>query len=258
MLAKLFKLEFKWVNKFVPLFLGAALILGIASRLTTDLSSVAGLVIHNTLQSLAISATVGLICNVLARSIVHFKNSLIKDESYLLRTLPVEPKDLWNARVLTFISSMFLALVATLGVLALLFMNAELWTTIKTLVSDHSLAFIFLILTVLTEVTVLGLSVFSSTLLGRRAKGNRNLKTGLYAILFYFGAQILLLGLAFVLSQLFPSFNNIFSATDDMPFLDVIKNFQFFFVLATAFYTLVSIVLYLLGKRTLEKGVDVE
>ena len=76
MLNKLFKLEFKWVNKFALYFGGGALLLGLASRLTTDLTSVAGVVVHNTLQSLAISAAVGLIANVLARSITRYRNTL--------------------------------------------------------------------------------------------------------------------------------------------------------------------------------------
>ena len=62
MLKKLYKLDLLWVNKFAPLFLGGALILSVASRLTSSLASVAGIILHNTLQSLAISALVGLVC----------------------------------------------------------------------------------------------------------------------------------------------------------------------------------------------------
>ncbi len=258
MLTKLLKLNFLWVNKFAPYFGVGALILGLASRLTTDLTSVVGIIIHNTLQSLAISAVIGLVANVLARSFVHFKNTLIRDEAYLHRTLPVEPSVHWNTHTLSFLFSMLICLVAVLGVLALLFLKGEVWETIKTLLESHVSTIVFLLLTLISEVTTLGFSVFSATILGRRTHKHRNLATGLYAIVFYFGAQILLLGLAFILSQLFPSFANIFNATSDMPFLDVVKNFQNFFILSGIFYALYSIALYFLGKRSLKKGVDVE
>ena len=258
MLNKLFKLEFKWVNKFALYFGGGALLLGLASRLTTDLTSVAGVVVHNTLQSLAISAAVGLIANVLARSITRFRNTLIKDEAYLLRTLPVEPSVHWNSHVLSFALSMLICLITLLGVLALLFMDAKLWETIKNLFADNTIALIFLALTLIFEITTLGLSIFTGTILGRRTSKNRNCAIAFYTIAFYWGAQLLLLGLAYVLGQLFPSFANIFSATDDMPFLDVTKTFQNFFVLSGLFYALFSVVLYFVGKHALQKGVDVD
>ncbi|MBR2587321.1 hypothetical protein IKE71_03040 [Candidatus Saccharibacteria bacterium] len=258
MLTKLLKLNFLWVNKFALYFGGAAIILGIASRLTANLSSVAGLTVHNTLQSLATSAVIGLVANVLARSIVHFKNTLIKDEAYLHRTLPVEPTTHWNVHVLSFLFSMSICLVAILGILALLFLDEAVWETLKTLLKNHATTATFLLLTLIFEVMTLGLSIFTATALGRRANKNRNLKMGLYSVLFYFGAQALLLSLAFALSQLFPSFANVFSTTDDMPFLDVVKNFQNLFILSGAFYALYSVILYFVGKRALKNGMDVE
>lgn len=258
MLNKLLKLNLLWVNKFAPYFGGGAIILGLASRLTASLTSVAGIIVHNTLQSLAISATIGLVVNVLARSIVHFKNTLIRDEAYLHRTLPVETSTHWNVHVLSFLFSMLFCLIAVLGILALLFLDNAIWENTKTLLESHALAAIFLFLTLISEVMTLGLSIFSGTVLGRRAHKNRNLKVALLSVAFYFGAQILLLGLAFLFSQFIPSLGSIFSATDDMPFLDIAKNYQNFFILSSVFYTLHSLALYLLGKRALEKGIDVE
>ena len=258
MLKKLYKLDLLWVNKFAPLFLGGALILSVASRLTSSLASVAGIILHNTLQSLAISALVGLVCNVFARSIVHFKNTLIKDESYLRRTLPVVPSAHWTSHVLTFLTTMAFCLVSILVCLGVLFLNSDLWEMIRTLISDNPIALIFLILTLISEVSTLGLSIFTSTLLGRRAKSSRNLKMGLYALAFYWGAQALLLGLAFVLGQFFPSLASVFSATDDLPFLEVAKSYKNFFILSGLFYSLYSTVLFCLGKRANASGVDVD
>ncbi len=258
MLKKLFKLDFLWINKFAPYFLGGALILALASRLTLNLTSIAGIIFHNTFQSLAISATVGLVCNVFARTIVRFKNSLIKDESYLLRTLPVTPATHWHSRALSFLASTIFCVLSILTVLALLFLDHDLWQTIATLAQENTPALIFLVLTIFAETTTLGFSIFTSTLLGRRAQTQRNLKTALYALLFYWGAQLLLLGSAFLLGQLFPSLKAIFAATDDMSFLDVTKTFQNFFIFSGTFYTLCSVALYFLGSHTLQKGIDVE
>ena len=256
MLKHLFKLNLLWINKVALYFLGGALIFGLGSRLTGDLSSVAGLFLHNTLQSLAISGAIGLICNVFARVIVRFKNGLLRDEAYLLRTLPVEPSTHWRAHTLSFVVSMLFCIVSLIGTFALLFLNKDLWEVIKTLVEENLLAVIFLFVIIVFETIALGFSIFSSIVLGYRAEKNRKLKMGLLVVLFYWGSQVLLLGLAFLLSQFVPSFNNIFLTSED--FTEVAQNFKSFFVLAGVFYAFYSVVLYFIGKHALEKGLDVE
>lgn len=258
MLRKLFKLEFTWVNKFFPWFALGAVVFALGSRLTNDLTSVAGLIIHNTLQSIAISVVVSLICNVFARSFVHFKAGLFKDEAYLTHTLPVEKSELWNTRVLSFLLSTFLCIVLLLTTLAILFMNETIWSTIKNVLAEYQVASIFFVLTFFFEVITLGLSVFNGILIGHRKDTKRNLRSVLISLGIYYLTQVFLLGIAFILSILLPSLKTVFADSSSLSFTEFTLSLKNFFILSGTYYVAVSVALYFLGKHILSKGIDVE
>ncbi len=258
MLRKLFKLEFKWVNKFIPWFALGAIIFALGSRLTNDLTSVAGIIIHNTLQSIAISIVVSLICNAFARSFVHFKSGLFKDEAYLTHTLPVEKKDIWNSRVLSFLLTVFICLILFLTTLAILFADKDILDIIKNILNEYPIASVSFILTFIFEVVSLGLSVFSGILLGHRSDSKRNLRSVVISLAIYYSTQLFFLGIVFILSRFLPSLKTVFTESSSLSFTEVALNFKNFFILSGIYYVMISILLYYIGMHTLSKGVDVE
>lgn len=252
MLKQLTKLDFLWANRFYLPLAGANLISALLLRLSTNWESPFGSFMRHFLSSLTISLFFTLFFNILARTIVNFKQRLLKDESYLFRTLPVKTSELWNAKILSSVLSLLIIAFAFLLCLAVGTLTSEIWETLKTLVSAQPLEVLLAALLAFVEFVFLNLCIFDGILLG--AKNSPKVFWSIFfSVLLYLGAQLLLLGLLFLLGQFFLAFSSLFTTAESLP-----VNFSTVLFFVLGYYLVLLVGYYLFGRRTLEKGVDVE
>lgn len=112
MLRKLFKYDFKEINKSLLVLFIITIILSVINVLTSNHGS------NETLLSLFIVTTdlaLVLIFLILVFSIIvtysRFRETMYKDEAYLIHTLPVKTTTIYDAKVLASIVSILLALL---------------------------------------------------------------------------------------------------------------------------------------------------
>ncbi len=259
MLSKLIKLDYKWINKFFLQFASADLFFALLTFVFRSVDSPFGSFMRHFSSSLTITLFFSLSLNVFARTLVNFKHKLYGDESYLARTLPVTKKSFWASKFLTVaISIVPIALVIGLALLIAEGFNTETLESIKLIFETFRTQVILLAVLVYLEICFINLAIFNGILFGHKKDVNKGLWTAIYIGAFYFGTQILLLGLFYLLSKPYDSFAMLFTSGANFGPEGVSANFNVVIYCSIAYYLLAGGALYLLGQRALESGVDVE
>lgn len=198
MLGKLMKYDLKSMFKvFVPLWL-ALLAVSVINRFTTNFSGRGGMI--STLPTVIFMILyVGLIIAVMvvaiALIIMRFYHGLLKDEGYLMFTLPVKPWQLVTSKCLTATIVSILSLIA--GILSVLFIAADqelIPSIIKGfrdllphLTGDMILTCILVMLLVIASVIVSVTHIYASLAIGHLAHSHR---IG-WAVVAYIGINML-------------------------------------------------------------------
>lgn len=263
MLGKLFKYDFKWINKIMIVYYIIAIVLAILTRFVESIEqNLLIVIIDKILVATLISCFASIAVTSIMRIWVRFKNNIYKDESYLTHTLPVTKNDIFNAKMLASVLSIIIAIAMIIGCIAIVLLNESTIELIKD--TYHNMSFVYgkgvlnsliasLILTIILEVVLMMQSGIFGIVVGYKANNHKTLRAifiGLMMYAFFSAFSIILLLIA---TKFNPALDAVYRT--DIPSPEVSKILIYFGLITYGVYNLGY---YLINKSILKKGVNVD
>lgn len=263
MLKKLLKYDLIWVYKVVMVFYVLSVISAAFTRLfysveNSVLFSVLGGIFRGILIGLLINALV----NGLIRCWVRFATNVYKDESYLTHTLPVSKKTIFLSKVITAIVCSFTSvLVALLSIFIAFYSEANMsalkkYLKIAASTYDMSVVGFLLVvaLVVFLEIAFVMLVGYTGIIIGHKFSQNKNTLSVVFSVALYMLTSALTLGIVYIVGLFNKSVMNIINTTEIIN-MSAIKTVMY---AGIAIYLVYNIVYYIVGKKLLSQGVNVE
>ena len=244
MLKKLIKYDLLWINKIMLIYFSISIIICILTRISSlNTGSSIGNIIYQILKGVSISCFASVLINSVIRVWVRFRNSIYKDESYLTHTLPISKNTLYNSKILSSIISVIISLLVIIISFIIAFLNKDIINTIG------------MILTVILEIIYMSYCGIMGILLGNSSNNNKTLKSVFIGISLYFIMQLLILGIIYIIgffnSDISLLFKEYTSTIMDSSFKTLIS-------IVDILYLIIITILYFIGKKIFNKGVNVE
>lgn len=261
MLKKLLKYDLKWVLKVLSIFYALAIIFAMGGRLMLEVdNSLLFKVLGGITLGLSAGMLIGCIINTFLRSWARFVKNVYKDESYLTHTLPVLKKTIYNAKL---ISAIIATLLTGIVIILCLFiayysennmMQLKNWLEIS-LGSAASIKIIILTsINLFLEVIYIIVLGYAAIIIGHKSNGRKFLKSVVYGFGMYSLTQVCSLIFLFIAGWINSDIMKLINSAS-MPQLNVVYYVLYF---SLALYLLFIIFYYFLGKKILEKGVNVD
>lgn len=198
MLGKLLKYDFKSLGKkLLPYFLGVV-VLAIFNKLFGLIAS------DNMILSIPkgflmvafVLALIGVPMVTFVLGITRFYQNLIKDEGYLVNTLPVKKSSIIASKCIVANTYLLLSVVISLVAALFVFYNPELWTLLSDFWTQLSTVFTpgLLILMIVVSVLSFIMQYFMFTLaiaLGQMQNTKKGMYSFVYAIVLYTVSQVI-------------------------------------------------------------------
>ena len=263
MLGKLLKYDLKWVYKVVVVFYILAFIFSGLGRAFSQIeNSLVFTVVSQISFSFAISMMVSSLINCLMRLWVRFIKNVYKDEAYLTHTIPVEKKTIYASKAIAALISVCVTMCVILACLFICYYSEANIEALKSILelaaSTYNTTVVNLILLVfvviLLEVIYIVLIGYIAIILGHKSNKNKMVRTITIGVGLYLAMQALTLCLIAVYGIFNESVMNLINTTDIIN-VDAIKTVMY---VGIGIYVLYILLLYVVGKRQLEKGVNVE
>ena len=263
MLGKLLKYDLKWIYKLVGVFYILAFISSVIGRgLNSIENSVVFSIAAQIVYGFAISMMVSSLINCLMRTWVRFIRNIYKDESYLTHTLPVEKKTIYASKVLAAIICTFTTLVVAIVCLFICYYSKANLQALKSILElaastyDTTVLNLLLLITITLFVEILFIILigFVGIILGHKSNQNKMAKSIIIGFVLYAITQVVTFVIIGIIGLVNPSIMNLINTTDVID-INAVKNVIY---LAIGIYTVYTIFYYILGKKQLEKGVNVE
>lgn len=256
MLKKLIKYDLIWINKIMLIYFIISIIICTLTRIASlNTSSSIGNIIYQVLKGVSISCFASVLINSVIRVWVRFRNSLYKDESYLTHTLPISKCTLYNSKIISSLISVFISLIIILISFIIAFLNKDLINTIKMIFNNNSFIIIGMILTVILEVFYMIHAGILGILIGYKSNNNSLLKSVFIGISLYFAMQLIILGIIYIIGYFNTDIGILFKeATNTI--MD--SSFRTLILAVDILYLVFIIIMYFIGKKIFNKGVNVE
>ena len=263
MLGKLLKYDLKWVYKLIIIFYILAITFSVIGRaFSTIENSLVFEIVSQIAFGTAISMMVSSLINTLMRLWVRFNRNVYKDESYLTHTLPVRKQEIFISKVITGFIAIFTSMVVIIVSLFICYYSEANMQALKGLLeiaaSTYNTTVLNLLLLVAVviflEIVYALLIGYVGIILGHRSNKNRMARSIIIGIILYFVFQGATLGLIAIYGLFNPEVMNLINTTDIVN-IEAIKSVMY---AGIGIYVVYIIVLYCLGKRNLNKGVNVE
>lgn len=263
MLKKLLKYDLKWVYKVIVVFYGLAIIFSIFARMFNSIdNSLLFKVIGNICSSVAIAMLVSSLINTLMRSWVRFVRNIYKDESYLTHTLPVEKKTIYLSKVLSAVISSFTTILVIAICLFICYYSKENIITLKNMLDIAATAYnttvinLILIISVILflELLFILLVGYVGIIIGHRSNKSKMTKSIVYGFISYMVSTIGMLLMIYIAGLFNADIMNLIKTTNEIN-INSIKIVLYFVIVL---YTIYVIILYIIGKKQLEEGVNVD
>ncbi len=263
MLGKLFKYDFKWINKTMPIYFLVGGILAIFIRIVEcfEMTTIVT-IIDKILVSMFISSLFSIGITYLIRIWARFKDNLYKDESYLTHTLPAKKSTIYTSKVL---ASLLTVTIMIFGIVALLLaaiLRSETVDYLKNLIDGLKEMFgdtgfigilILGIVLIILEFFSMIQSGFLGIVIGHKANNKKMIKSFFVGLMLYGFISAASLIILFIISKFNSNINELF--VSNIPSVETIK---ISFIVGFLIYLGFNIVYYLLGKKLFEKGVNVD
>lgn len=263
MLKKLLKYDLKWMYKVIVIFYVLALIFSCITRLCSLVTNSA---LFSVLKSISSGITIAMMINILinciTRSWVRFTKNMYKDESYLTHTLPVSKNKLYASKVLSTIICVLTSMLVIITCLFISYYSKENINILKNMLElaagTYNTTVIKLLLVLffvlLLEIIFIILVGYVGIIIGHKSNQNKMAKSVVMGIVLYILTQMVTLLLIFIFGLFNSSVMNIIN-TKDIINIDAIKLVLF---LGIFIYVLYIAIYYVVGKKLLEKGVNVD
>lgn len=263
MLGKLLKYDLKWVYKVVVVFYILAFIFSVIGRgLSLIENSLVFSVVTQIVFGIAISMMVSSLINCLMRLWARFIKNVYKDESYLTHTLPVEKKTIYASKVISAIICVFTTVVVSVVCLFICYYSEANMQTLKSMLELAAGTYNTTVLNLLLlisfvaflEIMFIVLIGYVGIILGHKSNQNKMVKTLIIGFALYLITQSLTLGLIYIFGLFNSNVMNLINTTEIVN-VNAIKSIMYagigIYIVYISFY-------YILGKKQLEKGVNVD
>ncbi len=264
MLGKLLKYDLKYMIKNMSIFYILSIFFAIVTRIlfTMDQSVIIN-VIGQISAGCMFSMIGSILINTMMRSWVRFRDSFYKDESYLTHTLPVTKNELYNSKFLQTLIFFFIGFAIILLSLFITYYSKENWLVIanyiKTITTGLNMSTLFF---VLMFIIIIFLEIFNAIqcgyygmVLGHKMNNGKLGFSILFGFIIYLIAQTLVLSLVFVYGLFDSSIMELFKTATVS--IDV-NAFKILAVVASILYLIIILVMSMLCKKELNKGVNIE
>ena len=258
MLGKLFKYDFKWINKVLCVHFIVLVLLSIGVKIVESMEQTLILVIiDKILSSMFIGCIVSIVITCVMRIWSRFITNVYKDESYLTHTLPITKNQIFNAKVLSGIVSLTISGLVILACVAFVFLNENSIEDIKlmyqSLVDVYSGAFAvcFVIgmgLLILLEVIYFMMAGLFGIVIGYRFNNYKTIIVGIAS----YGA---LSTVSFIVLGIMSKIADFTIVSNGFPALSTIRTIGITFIFVYLVYCLIY---YFSSKIIFNKGVNVE
>lgn len=200
--------------------------------------------------------------NCLMRLWARFVRNVYKDESYLTHTLPVEKKTIYASKVISAIICVFTTVVVSVACLFICYYSDANMQTLKSMLelaagtyNTTVLNLLLLISFVLfLEIMFIVLIGYVGIIIGHKSNQNKMVKTLITSFALYLVTQALTLGVIYILGLFNSNIMNLINTTEIVN-VDAIKYVMY---AGIGIYVVYILFYYILGKKQLEKGVNVE
>ena len=263
MLKKLMKYDFVWIFKVLVYHTTILLVVAALGRLISPLAprSMFWSITDGVFLSLTIAAACSLFFTAFMRSATRYINNTYKDESYLTHTLPVTRGQQYTSKVFSSVLVLLVSLVVCLIATAICNSYKNRWEMVKHYLSNpqyRTLILLFVLVVVLQIVCML-LCTLAGATFGYRKGSHKLLHSLLCILLIYVITQGIMVGVIFLISRFDSGVAMLFttSTRSMMEFLTDPISTRICWILA-AEYIVANVALFFLGKRALEKGVNVD
>ena len=263
MLGKVLKYDLKWVYKVVGVFYILAFIFSVIGR---GLSQIQNSALFSLLAKIAfgfaISMIVSSLINCLMRLWARFIKNMYKDESYLTHTIPVPRKTIYVSKVLAALITIFTTTIVAIVCLYICYYSEANMEILKTLLElaastyNTTVVKLLLLITVVIylEVMFMVLIGYTGIILGYKSNQSKMLKTLVYSFILYMVTQIVTIAVIFVYGFINPDIMNLINTTTIVD-INAIKSAMH---VGIGTYVAYIIFYYFLGKKQLEKGINVD
>lgn len=262
MLKKLLKYDLKWCFKPLLVFYILTLFLAIVIRVVESFKQTFILLIIDKIACGAlISMIISILINLFMRNWVRFIQNIYKDESYLTHTLPVTKHEIFLSKILTAIITLLTSFIVIIICLAIATLNENTWFFLKDSLEKSAIYFnssvfsliVVMIITIFFETLFIIMSGIIGIIIGHRSNNFKIVKSIVYGLIIYITFSALSLSILYISGLIDPSimslFNNIKISSSSMKKMLIIGILEYFIYI---------ILMYILGNKLLNKGVNVD
>ena len=264
MLNKLLKYDLKYMIKNMGIFYILSIFFAITTRILFNMNQS---IIINIIGQISVGCMFAMLANILIntimRSWVRFRDSLYKDEAYLTHTLPVTKNDLYNSKFIQTLIFFFISFIIILISLFIAYYSKDNWLVItdyiKTITTGLNMSTSFF---VIMFIILIFLEVFNAIqcgfygmILGHKKNNGKLGYSILFGFIIYLFSQTLVLALVFVYGLFDSSVMQLFKATTVS--IDV-QAFKVLAIISSLLYLVIILIMSLLCKKELNKGVNIE
>ena len=208
------------------------------------------------------SMVASILINTLMRSWVRFRDSIYKDEGYLTNTLPVTKNAIYNSKFIQTLIFFVVSFLIMIICLIITYYTKDRWLLLKDYINTITTGLEFnTVLFIINMLAVIFLEVFNAIQCGYLGiilgYQRNNSKIG-FSVLFGFIAYLLSQGLVVLLMYIVGLFDkNIMSLFTNNIIVDT-SSLKILFLLAIILYIIIIVLMNLLCKRILNKGINIE
>ncbi len=262
MLKKLLKYDLKWCYKPLIVFYILALILAVFTRIIEQFEKgLIFLILDKICSGVLIAMLINILINNFIRIWVRFIRNLYKDESYLTHTLPVSKNRIYVSKIVTTIITMFTSAIVIIACLAIVCVRKDTWDVLKASMEQTALYFessvssllIVIIITIFCQMLFAIFSGFMGIMIGHRANNWKLIKSILIGLLCYIIPSMVTFGVIYGIGMVNPEVMKLFTTVSFST--EALKTILF---TGIVMYILYDILYYIIGRKILEKGVNVD
>jgi hypothetical protein len=202
-----------------------------------------------------------ILINCLMRNWVRFVKNIYKDESYLTHTLPVSKNTIYLSKILTSIITLLTSFIVIIACIAIVYLNKDTWLILKQTLEQSAIYFdssvfslIFvMIITVFFEFLFMIMSGILGIIIGHKSNNLKIVKSIIVGFVIYIMLSLFSLGILYVMGLLNPEIMTIFNNINVSS--NVIKSMM---LIAICIYIIYNLIIYCIGNKLLNKGVNIE
>lgn len=262
MLSKLLKYDLKWGYKPLIVFYILELIFSLLVRIieSFELNFIL-LIVDKVCCGIVISLIFSILINWAMRNWGRFIRNIYKDEAYLTHTLPVTKNMIYLSKFLSVVITLLTSLIVILISLSLATLNTNTIEYLKNLleigtnylnISSFLLITSFLTL-IIFEFLFINLSGTVGIIIGHKSSNLKIVKSIIYGLGIYVFFSLISLFIIYLGALVNPELMSVFSTASISG-----SSFKILLYLGLIIYSLENLILYFIGNKLLNKGVDIE